>query len=310
VRLVIRSLSWFFRKLPLSWAMLIGRLLGWLWFYVLPIRRGVALDNVRRALGDQLAPAERRRIVRRCFEHQTMMAVESLRMLDLTRERAADLLERVNFEPYWRAYERGQGVLVFMGHIGNYEMLAACAGMLGEPVNAVVRDFKNRAVNDFVADVRRRTRYKTIPPRRSKEQIKATLAQNEAVVLLVDQHMPRHRAIVCSFFGQLAATSPAPVRFAMETGAPLFPLVVMRDLKRPGHHIARFEPQFDIETPYDNFEDNLWHNSERINRVLEGWIRTRPEEWLWMHKRWKAHDNPEGWDVRPELSHLRERGAQ
>jgi KDO2-lipid IV(A) lauroyltransferase len=301
---MIQALSLFFRSLPLGWAMAIGRFLGWVWFYLLPIRRGVALDNVHRVFGDTLSRQEQRRIVRACFAHQTMMAVESLRMPGLTAARAEVLVARVGMEHYWAARRCGRGVILAMGHLGNYEILAASQGLLGEPVHAVVRDFKSAAVSRFVARARERTGYRTIPPRRSKDQIVATLARNEIVALLVDQHMPPHRGIVCELFGMLASTSPAPARFAFQTGAVILPVVVRRDRTRPGHHTLFVEPILELETPHPTLEENIRHNTERINRILERWIRERPEEWLWMHKRWKVQDQPEGWQIPDALQHL------
>jgi KDO2-lipid IV(A) lauroyltransferase len=277
-------------------------MIGWLWYYVIPVRRRVALDNVRRALG--LSAPERRHIVRRCFEHQATMAVEALRMPRLTKERARALLTKEGWEPVWELLARGQGVILVASHLGNYDMTAACLGLTGEPLHAVVRQLGNPAVNAFVARNRQRAGYRTIPPRRSKEQIRATLAEPNLVALVVDQHMAAHRAIVCSFFGQYAATSPAPVRFALETGAPLYPLHMYRDPEKPGHHVARIGPRIELEMPHDTLADNLWHNTERINRMFEEWIRDRPEEWLWMHKRWKVHDNPAGWPIRREVVDL------
>jgi len=292
-------MGYVFRKLPLGAAMAVGQALGWFWYYVIPIRRKVAIANVKRAL--KLPDSECRRIVRRCFAHQTMMAVESLRMLDLTQERARELVERRDFDILFDAMDGGKGVVVVMAHMGNYEMLAATQAMLGIPLHAVVREFRNQAVNDYVARVRDLTGYKTISPKRSKDQLRGILAKGEIVCLLVDQHMPAHRGVVCSFFGQLASTSPAPARFAMEAGAPLLPVVTFRDPTRPGHHVVRIEPPIELETPFDDPEKNLWHNTQRINHHIEGWIREHPEQWLWMHKRWKVHDDPDGWDIKPEL---------
>ena len=300
---MIAALSLFFCTLPLSWAMAVGKALGWVWYYLLPIRRRVALDNVERALGDSTTHSERRRIVRRCFQHLTMMAVESLRMPTLTEELSKELVRREHFDPFLDALGRGKGMIVVLAHLGNFEMLAATSGMRGLSVNAVVKDLKMKSVNRFVSEVRRRTNYKTVPPRRSKDQIRALLAQGETVCVLVDQHMGRHRSVVCEFFGQLASTSPAPARFAFETGAPIFLCAMFRE-KKAGHHVARMEPEFHLETPSDDLQENIWHNTQRINRVIEGWIRERPDMWLWVHKRWKVHDNPEGWEIPPALAHL------
>ena len=221
----------------------------------------------------------------------------------LTTALASTLVRRENWETYLDAQRRGKGIIVVLGHIGNFEMLAASQSLLGEPLHAIVKDFSWRPFNDFVAIVRQRTNYRTIPPKRSSAEIRARLAENASVAFLVDQHLSHRHAIVCEFFGQLAATTPAPTRFALETGAPILPAVTFRD-PRSGYHVVRIEPEFHLEAPYDDPGKNLWHNTERLNRIIEGWIRSRPDNYFWVHRRWKVHDKPEGWNIPTELTHL------
>jgi KDO2-lipid IV(A) lauroyltransferase len=142
--------------------------------------------------------------------------------------------------------------------------------------------------------VRERAGLKTIPPRRSKDLIRDVLARNELMGFVNDQHTAKHRAIVCKFFGMWAATSPAPVRFALETGAPIIP-VRLRRLDDRGHHRVEISEPLALEFPHSTDVDNLRHNVQRINDLFETWIRETPEQWLWLHKRWKVHDNPTGW---------------
>jgi len=283
----------------------IGRAFAWLWYYVIPIRRHVAIMNVTRALGTELTPRERRRTVRRAFEHLVMMGVESLRMPGLTREKAAALVATEGMEHWNAAMARGKGVIGVMAHLGNFEMIGVSQGLAGVPLHGVVKDLKNPAVHKFIFDYRHRANFHTIPPKGSKEIIRATLLRGEAVGFVVDQHMAKHRAVVCSFFGLLASTSPAPARFSLETGAPIVPVLITRDAKRAGHHHLRVEPEFVLESPYADPAKNLWHNTERLNRILEGWIRKNPEQYLWLHKRFKVQDDPSDWDIPPELEHLR-----
>jgi KDO2-lipid IV(A) lauroyltransferase len=70
---------------------------------------------------------------------------------------------------------------------------------------------------------------------------------------------------------------------------------------KTGYHQIRVSPAFDLETPYNDQDRNIRHNTERLNRIIEQWIREAPDQWWWVHKRWKVQDNPEGWDI-PEES--------
>jgi Kdo2-lipid IVA lauroyltransferase/acyltransferase len=301
---IVILLSRFFCMLPLSVALAIGRGFGWVWYYLVPIRRSTARQNVRRVLGNELSRREQNRIVRTCFAHLGMYAVESLRAPIMTAELSKKLVERVAFdERLFKSLEGGRGALVFTAHIGNIDMVGYSQSSRGERQHVVVKIIGWKPVQEFIKHVREKTGLLIIPPKNSKDLIKKALSDNEVVSLVVDQHMASHRAIVCEFFGQLASTSPAVARFALETGAPVFPGFIRR-VGMTGHHIIEIEPQMVMETPYDDLQANIRHNTERINRHIEGWIRRYPEQWLWLHKRWKVHDDPTGWTIPPHLQHL------
>lgn len=298
VLLTSRVLGW----LPLSWALALARFVGWLWYYAIPIRRSVARANVRRALGRELSEAEQKRVVRDCFCNFAMYTVEVLRAPMMTLDLSKELVERQGVDNIEKAWAKGKGVLYLLTHIGNVDMIGFSQPLRGLPLHGIVKKLHSRSAEEFVSKVRERTGLKTIPPRRSKDQIKEVLARNEMVGMVVDQHVAQHRAIVCEFFGQLAATSPALARFAFETGAPILPAVIFRRGKH-GHHLLRIEPEFILEEPHKDLQANIRHNTERLNRIIERWIREEPGQWLWLHKRWKVHDDPAGWDI---PAHLRE----
>lgn len=292
-------LSRFFCALPLSWAFAIGRAFGWLWYWVVPFRLGVAKRNVARAL-PELSKREQRRIVRRSCDHMALVGVEVMRLPLMNAALSEELVERRGFEHLYEALEQNKGVIVVASHVGSFPVLAASQGARGEPLSAVLKDLEWKAANDYWLDVKKKTGIDHIAPKRSKDVIKEALAKNRAVGMVVDQHQAKHRAIVCSFFGQLAATSPAPARFAYETGAPIVLTVCRRHPDDWTRHIIEMSP-FELESPYDNVDANIRHNTERFNRVIEGWIRSAPDQWLWMHKRWKVHDSPSGWEIPSDL---------
>lgn len=296
-------LSRLMRRLSLHRAMALGRVVGWIWYYLLPLRRSVARHNVARVFGDSIPVAEQKRIVRRSMTHLCYYVIEGLRMPDLTAERSAAWVAREHMERVDALLQRGKGIIAVTAHIGNFDLLGTSQTVRGYPVNAILKDITWKQGQLFWQQVRDATGLGRIAPRRSKERIRELLDQNEIVAFLIDQHMAAHRAMVCSFFGQLAATTPAPVRFAFETGAPIMPIWITRQAK-PGYHCIHVEPEFVLETPHRHMEDNIRHNTERLNRIVEGWIRAVPDQWLWFHKRWKVHDAPQGWPVPEQLQHL------
>lgn len=296
-------LSRLVRALPLSAAMALGRGFGLLWFYVVPLRRRVALDNVRRAFGPAIGRRRTRQIVRRSMVNACLYAVEGLRMPDLTAERSAQLVEPDGIERIDALLARGRGVVAVTAHLGNFDLLGTSQTVRGYPIYAILKDIRWRAGHAFWTQVREQTKLGRIAPRRSREVIVQRLRENNIVAFLVDQHVARHRAVVGSFFGHLAATTPAPVRFALQTGAPILPLYIVRE-GAAGHHRIYFGHEFVLEHPHADEAQNIWHNTERLNRLVEGWITAYPEQWLWMHRRWKVHDDPAGWPVPASLAHL------
>ena len=289
------TLSRILSSVPLSWALWMGHVLGGIWYWLIPIRRGVALQNIERALGDSLTPRERRRVIRRCFDMQVMATIELLRAGHYTPEQSQRYIHARGMEHIDAALEQGAGVIVVASHTGNVDLMGYSQSILGYPVCVIVKELRWGPVQRYVRAVRERTGVGLIPARNSKEQIRRTIADNKVMCMIVDQHMKKHRAIVCKFFGRLASTSPAPARFALEAGTPVVTAVMMRR-GNTGHFDFRVEP-FEMETPHADTDANIRHNTQRLNDVIEGWTREDPSQWLWLHKRWKVDDNPEGWDI-------------
>lgn len=274
--------------------------MGLFWYYVIPIRRPVAQKNVELVFGSELSRRAQRRIVRRCFENLCMFGIEAFRLPALTQAQSERLVERRNWHILEEALRRGKGVIVVTAHMGNYDLAACSQAIRGVPINAIAKTVHWAPAHRFIFGSRERTGLKLIATRRSKDDIHAALKRGEVVVFIIDQHMLPHHGIVCEFFGRLASTTPAPTRFALETGAPIIPLWTYRK-GRSGAHVLRAEPELVLETPYDDREANLRHNTERLNRLVESWIRQQPEQWLWLHRRWKVQDNPEKWIIPDNL---------
>ena len=305
---ILNFIGSLFQALPLSWALRIGRGLGLFWHYVIPLRRQIARENVARVLGAELSPRAQHRIVQSCFENLGMFGVEAFLLPTLTQAQSERLVERRNWHIMEEALQRGKGVIVVTGHMGNYDLAACSQAIRGVQINAVVKKIHWAPAHRFIFGARERTGLKLIFGQRARDGIRAALKRGEIVVFVIDQHMVSHRGIVCQFFGQLASTTPAPARFALETGAPIIPLWTYRK-DRSGAHVLCIEPEVVLEAPYEDQDANLRHNTERLNRVVEGWIRQEPEQWLWLHKRWKVQDNPEGWSIPEDLREVLRKDA-
>jgi len=185
-------------------------------------------------------------------------------------------------------------------HIGSFDLLGASMGARGVRIAGAFKDIKSKTAGSFVSESRKQSGVEIIPPRKSKEQIVEMLSEGYTIGFAYDQHMAHYRGIVCDFFGCPASTTPAPARFAFLTGAAIIPTLFIRDEKH-GYHIIRFEEEMILETPYEKLDDNIRHNTERLNRIAERWIRSYPDQYFWVHKRWKVMQHPEEFEIPAHL---------
>jgi len=295
----IRFTSWALALLPHSWAMTLARRIGDAWYYLVPIRRRVALDNVRRVFGGRLSDAERRSIVRRSCQNLAMSAVEILR-LPYDMERNPALVAIAGREHLDAALAKGRGVILACSHAGNIDLLGVSLALRGYPFYAIVKKLHWKALDDFVQDTRRRSGTSVIGTRGTGRQLREVLASGATVLWAIDQHMPRRSGIVCSLFGRLASTTPAPARFAQVTGAALVPAQLVR-VERSGRHALRIEPELLLERPSEDPDANVRYNTERLNRIVERWVEGTPELWLWQHRRWRVEEDPTRWEIPEDL---------
>ena len=279
--------------------MAFGRFLGWIWYYIIPVRRELATRNINRALGKELSRKEQRKIIRELFSNFCMYIMEILRIPHMTVAENKKLVQIDGWEHVDASLERGKGVILVATHLDNVDLGGCSMAMRGAPIAVVVKKM-GKTAEQFISKVRENTGVIIVSGKGSKNIIKDLLAENKIVTLVIDQHLAKHRSIVCDFFGQLASTTPAPARFALETGATIVPVVINRKDKA-GYHNVKVSPPFELETPYPDDDLNIRHNTERLNRIAEEWIREAPNQWWWFHKRWKVQDNPDGWDIPESL---------
>jgi len=287
--------SRFISFLPLGVALAFGRFIGLIWYYIVPVRKKLCMENVNRVFGNELSKKEQKKIVRRFFSKFCMSFMEVLRIPHMSLAENKKLVRIEGWENMEKALELGKGAILFATHIDNVDLGGCSMAMRGAPISVVVRKM-GKSAEKFLSSVRKNTGVTIISSKNSKSRIKELLSENKIVTIVADQHLSKHRSIACKFFDQWASTTHAPSRFGFETGAPIIPAVINRKGKT-GYHHARVFPAFEQETPYDDIDLNIRHNTERLNRIIETWLLEAPDQWWWFHKRWKVQDDPEGWDL-------------
>lgn len=274
-------IGWVLAHLPSEMGLAVGRRLGDVLWWLLPRRRRLTLDNLSRSFGQDASPAELRRLGRRSFEHVGMNLVEACRYF----LRPTDvMLSRVRMEggEHLRtAAAQGRGVLILTAHYGNWELLAAAHGLSGLPLSIVARPLDHPLLDDLAARFRRRSGAELIIKRQAVREVLQALRRQRMVGILLDQNATRAEGVFVPFFGVLASTSKGLAVLALRTGAPVVPIVLRRD--PDGRHCM------DVGAPVPPPPDgDVVTYTAMFNQVLEATIRRAPEQWLWMHARWRT----------------------
>lgn len=262
----------------------ISGVLGRIWFAVDRRHRAVALENLTHVFASQKTKPEIRRLARRVFGHLVLLLFEigwSLRL----RPKDFSKYFRIHGLHYLQeAHQRGNGVLILTGHVGNWELLTMAAAMLGYPMSAIYRPLDFKPLDRFFHLLR--TRYGAIlyPKKNAMRPVLRALKKGDVVGILLDQNARRRDGVFVDFFGREACTNMGLALIAQATGTPVVPLFLLRE--NNGFRVE-FGPEVPAARTGDKSKD-IETNTRRYNQVLEDVILRYPEQWFWVHRRWKT----------------------
>jgi KDO2-lipid IV(A) lauroyltransferase len=258
-------------------------LLAWL----LGVRRRVVLENLRRAFPEK-SGAERRAIGRATYRSLGRMAPEFLLAAgDGGPDPAFVYEDRHRLEA---ALAQGRGVIGCTAHFGPFDRLAAAHSRSGVPVTMISRPMGRSRWNDLWRGARARAGVEDLVVRKGHTlaAARAALAAGRLLGYVIDQNQPQHRAIFPTFFGAPAATSPTPAILALRTGAPV--LFILALPMADGRHRVIYEGPLEVPRTGDRRRDVLAFMQD-LNDRLERRVRAHPEQWYWLHRRWKTRQS-------------------
>ena len=209
----------------------------------------------------------------------------------LPRLSAAALRDMVRFEDeaWWQeavTAARGSLVLILSGHFGNWELLVFAHGMRGHPVHMVHRAMANPRVDRWLHDLRARAGTRMLGKGTAAGGVLGVLHERGLLVLPIDQNSTRRLGVFVDFFGVPASTNSGMARIALRAGAPVVPAFIVREGWRARHRV-RVLPLIEVERSGD-LEADVQRATQRFTAVFEDMVREHPDQWLWMHKRWKT----------------------
>jgi len=271
------------RALPEKSARALGRWLGRLGYHLAGYRRGVAAENLRRALGKGMPPSKVDRLVKEVFANLGQTAVEVFCFPQWGGNQLRDKVECDNVGMFDRALAGGKGAILLSAHFGNWELFGAWVATLGYPIDVVVKPQRNSSADEFYNRLRRSMGVGIIPTQKASRQIIVSLKKNRLVAILADQYAGND-GIPVEFFGRMTPTHRGPAAIALRLGCPIFHGVLVR--LPDGRHRAICDGPLEFE-PTSSPEEDILRLTQKYTRVLEEYIRRHPEQWLWTHRRWK-----------------------
>ena len=276
--------------LPRPLARAAGSVVGRAAFLLLPRLRRTGRYNLELAFPEKPA-AERERILRKLYRNLGWLLAEFCLMPGYTAESASRFIRYEGLENYTRARDRGKGVLVLTGHLGAWELSSFYHSLMGRPMGMVIRRLDNPLVDQFVNRIRCLHGNRVIHKDDFARGLIASMRAGETVGILMDTNMTPPQGVFVPFFGVQACTASGMARVASKTGAAVVPGFLLWD-EGEGRYVLHFGEELEVVNTGDSEGDALV-NTAAFTTSIEGYIRRYPDQWLWMHRRWKTRPSGE-----------------
>lgn len=284
--IMIRTVFAVMQAFPIDWNLRTARLLAKLWVWITPRHRNLAMAHLSASLGDRYTPNQIRRIADRCLENVAMFAVEVVCLPRLINAFTwTRYIHLVNFEEVLRIILRGHGAILVTGHYGSFELTGHLLAALGFEVVAVMRPLDNVYLNRFLVRTRRTHGLTLLDKKGATETAEKATRQGALLAFIGDQDAGR-KGLFVDFFGRPASTYKSIGLLAMATGAP----IIVGYARRRGA-----AAQYDIgvqriihKEEWEQQNDPLRWITETYTSAIEAFAREEPEQYLWIHRRWKS----------------------
>ena len=272
-------------RMPQGLARLLARCLAFAVYRCFGRLRRVGARNLQLAL-PELSSKVRKEILRGVYVQLGWQLVEFCRMSRYTAENTRDRMRTEGLDHYLAAQARGKGVLVVTGHLGAWELSSFYHSLMGHPMGMIIRKLDNRRLDDYVNGIRCLHGNFVISKDDFGRGLLKAIHAGGTVGFLMDTNMTPPQGEFVKFFGIDACTGTGLAHIARQTGAAALPGFMLWE---PAEHryVLRFGPEIEIPRTADRAADIL-EGTRRATAVIESWIRRYPDQWLWIHRRWKT----------------------
>lgn len=282
--ILVKLTGYIVRNIPRRVGLYIGAFLGSLVYCFVKKRREMALKNLKMALGKEKNERELRRIAKKSFQNMGKMLIEFLNIPKYDPESLKKLVKIEGMGHFQDAMAKGKGVIGVSWHFGNWELIFQAISSQNYPSAAIVQPFKHPEMEETVTRYREKYGGHIIKRRFATRETFKLLRDGYFVIFMSDQNA-REAGVFVNLFGIPASSPRGPIVFALRTGATILHVVDIR--QEDDSHIVKISEPVNLEISGD-LEGDIRQNTAKLNGMLENIVRQYPEQWLWMHNRWKT----------------------
>ena len=263
---------------------IITRSLARLWYVLDRRHRLITQRNLEFALGRQFNDEQRQQLAFEVFHHFIKLFFEAVAMILLPLPKLREEVIVLGQENAAAALQLGKGLLAIVAHAGNWELTGMIYGLAYQPLSIVARKHDHPLMDRIIRYLRERGGNTMIPKQGGLKAILKQLKKNQIVGMAIDQNTTTKGGILVDFFGHRARTTPIAAILARRFGVPV--VTVLSRRLPDGKHLVVISPPLPMKITADPEEDIRRHVQLQSDAV-EAWVRASPEQWLWLHKRWK-----------------------
>jgi KDO2-lipid IV(A) lauroyltransferase len=283
IEFILIPWSGIFARFPRKLQFFCAQILGCIWFDIIRLRRKLIIANLTQAFPDW-SRAKKISVGRKSVQHLCLSFFEYLIIYNYKPEMHKKYFEIHGNEVIDEQLKKGKGALLMTLHLGAIDFALLGFSGFGYKINATLKRIKNESIDQFVNDMRAKNKIKFIADRKNPFDIFRALKNNETVIFVMDQHMGKPHGIQVDFFGKKAWTAAGLAAFAMKTQMPVITIYNFR--REDGKiEIGVLDP-IELEVHSDR-EQTIKVMTQKYNDALEKVICMHPEQWLWVHRRWK-----------------------
>lgn len=272
-----------FKAIPLQLRRLLFRGLFRLFYQFSSRQRLIALHNLKNSYPEK-SIWELKKIAKGVYRNLALTAADFFEIPYIDKNNLHEWVELEGFENLERAKAQGKGVLSIVAHFGNWELMTAAIPLASGPMHIIYRPLDSQVMEDVVAWMRTHKGNFLIPKEGATKTVRRLLEKGQVIGILNDQNVSAAEGIFVNFFNRPACTSPGTAYMALRTGAPIIAGYLFR--KDDGKYKFVIDPVEVINT--GDFEKDLIANTQKFTSIVENIVRAHPDQWFWIHQRWKT----------------------